>query len=140
MKAKEYLSQVFLLNKRIDSKLAQLSVLKDIATKTTSVLGGDVVSHTRNVHGGEDVIIKIIDMENGINADIDHLVDLKHEVSQAIGMISSLPCQLVLEYRYLCSQSWEEIADTLGMHVRTIHKLHSRGLQEIDEFLKKSLS
>ena len=37
MTAKEYLNQAYWLDRRIDSKLEQLSALKDMATKTTSM-------------------------------------------------------------------------------------------------------
>ena len=63
MTAKEYLNQAYWLDRRIDSKLEQLSALKDMATKTTSAMNDDVVSHTRNVHSMQDVIAKIIDMQ-----------------------------------------------------------------------------
>ena len=38
MTAKEYLNQAYWLDRRIDSKLEQLSALKDMATKTTSIM------------------------------------------------------------------------------------------------------
>lgn len=44
MTAKEYLNQAYWLDRRIDSKLEQLSALKDMATKTTSIMSDDVVS------------------------------------------------------------------------------------------------
>jgi hypothetical protein len=63
MTAKEYLSQAYWLDRRINSKLEQLSSLNDIATRSTSVMSDDVVSRTRNVHAMEDVIAKIVDMK-----------------------------------------------------------------------------
>ena len=84
MTAKEYLNQAYWLDRRIDSKLEQLSALKDMATKTTSIMSDDVVSHTRNVHSMQDVIAKIIDMQAEINADIDRLVDLKRDIMQVV--------------------------------------------------------
>ena len=47
MTAKEYLNQAYWLDRRIDSKLEQLSALKDMATKTTSIMSDDVVSHRK---------------------------------------------------------------------------------------------
>ena len=38
MTAKEYLSQAYWLDRRINSKLEQLSSLNDIATRSTSVM------------------------------------------------------------------------------------------------------
>ena len=42
MTKKEYLNQAYWLDRRIDSKLEQLSALKDMATRTTSVMSGEV--------------------------------------------------------------------------------------------------
>ena len=77
MTAKEYLEQASHLDQRINNKLEILSSLREMATKTTSVMDGETVSHTRNVHCLQDVIVKIVDMQNEINCDIDRLVDLK---------------------------------------------------------------
>ena len=63
MTAKEYLNQAYWLDRRINSKLEQLSSLRDMATITTSIMSDDVVSRTRNVHSMQDVIAKIIDMD-----------------------------------------------------------------------------
>ena len=41
MTAKEYLNQAYWLDRRIDSKLEQLSALKDMATKTTSIMSDE---------------------------------------------------------------------------------------------------
>ena len=46
MNAKEYLNQAYWLDRRINSKLEQLSSLRDMATKTTSIMSDDVVSRT----------------------------------------------------------------------------------------------
>ena len=48
MTAKEYLGQAFRLDQRINSKLSVLSSLKDMATRTTGMIGDETVSHTRN--------------------------------------------------------------------------------------------
>ena len=44
----------------------------------------------------EDVIIKIVDMESEINADIDSLVDLKKEIAGVIRGVSNLEYQTLL--------------------------------------------
>ena len=131
MTAKEYLNQAYWLDRRIDSKLEQLSVLKDMATKTTSVMSDDVVSHTRNVHSMQDVIAKIIDMQAEINADIDQLVDLKREIMQVVKAVQNPEHQTLLELRYLCFKSWEDVAQELGYNVRHIYRLHDEAVDQI---------
>ncbi len=131
MTAKEYLNQAYWLDRRIDSKLEQLSALKDMATKTTSVMSDDVVSHTRNVHSMQDVIAKIIDMQAEINADIDQLVDLKREIMQVVKAVQNPEHQTLLELRYLCFKSWEDVAEELGYNVRHIYRLHDETVEQI---------
>lgn len=132
MTAKEYLNQAYWLDRRIDSKLEQLSALKDMATKTTSVMSDDVVSHTRNVHSIQDVIAKIIDMQAEINADIDQLVDLKREIMQVVKAVQNPEHQTLLELRYLCFKSWEDVAEELGYNVRHIYRLHDEAVEQIE--------
>jgi DNA-directed RNA polymerase specialized sigma subunit len=131
MTAKEYLNQAYWLDRRIDSKLEQLSALKDMATKTTSIMSDDVVSHTRNVHSMQDVIAKIIDMQAEINADIDRLVDLKRDIMQVVKTVDDPELQTLLELRYLCFKDWPDIACEMHCSESNVYKVHSRALQAV---------
>ena len=64
MNAKEYLGQAYWLDKRINSKLNMVMSLRETATRTTTVIHDDVVSHTRNVHSMQDIIVRIIPLGN----------------------------------------------------------------------------
>ena len=130
MKAKEYLSQARLLDQRINIRLEQVTSLRNLAAKASSTLSDAMPSGTRNVHRMEDIIMRIIDLENEINADIDHLVALKHEIVKVIKSVPNLEYQTLLELRYLCFKSWEQIAVMLGYDLRYTHKLHNRALEE----------
>ena len=131
MTAKEYLNQAYWLDRRIDSKLEQLSALRDTATKTTAVMDGEVVSHTRNVHSLQDVIAKIIDMQKEINGDIDALVDLKRDIMRTIKGIADPEGQTVLELRYLCFKRWEEISVIMNYSVRRIYQIHDAAMEKL---------
>ena len=131
MTAKEYLNQAYWLDRRIDSKLAQLSSLKDLATKATNVMSDAVVSHTRNLHSLQDVVAKMIDMQSEINADIDHLVDLKQEIMHTIKSVKNPEQQTLLELRYLCFKSGEFVAEEMGYNVRHIYRLHDEAVEQV---------
>ena len=131
MTRKEYLNQAYWLDRRIDSKLEQLSALKEMATKTTSIMNDDVVSHSRNLHSLQDVISKIIDMQAEINNDIDHLVNLKQEIMQVIKGVQNPEHQILLEQRYLCFKSWESVAEELGYNIRHVYRLHDEAVEQI---------
>ena len=136
MTAKEYLSQAYRLDQRIDAKIEQVMSLRNLAAKATSTLSDVAPSGTRNVHRMEDIIIKIIDFENEINADIDRLVDLKREIVSTIKSVPNLECQMLLELRYLCFKPWEQIAVEMGYGIDNIFRLHQKALKEVDKTIQ----
>ena len=136
MTAKEYLSQAYRLDQRIDAKIEQVMSLRNLAAKATSTLSDAMPSGTRNIHRMEDIIIKIIDFENEINADIDRLVDLKREIVSTIKSVPNLECQMLLELRYLCFKPWEQIAVEMGYGIDNIFRLHQKALKEVDKTIQ----
>lgn len=129
MTAKEYLGQAYRLDQRINSKLEQVLSLRDLTTKATATMSDMPGGGSRNVYKMQDIIGKIIDLENEINADIDQLVDLKREMVAVIKSVKNPEYQTLLELRYLCFKSWEEIAIAMGYGVRHVYKLHTASLE-----------
>ena len=138
MTAKEYLNQAYRVDQRVNSKLHQLESLKDMATKATSTLGTEPVSGTRNVHRLADTIDNIIALENEINDDIDHLVDLKRDVMKTLSQVHDTNCLMLLELRYLSFKSWEDIAAEMHYGSRWVHILHSKALSAVEKILEKN--
>lgn len=129
MTAKEYLGQAFRIDQRINSKMEQVASLNALATKATSTLSDMPGNATRNVHHMEDVIIKIIDMQNEINQDIDKLIDLKKEIAQVIHKVENLEYQTLLELRYMCFKTWEQIAVEMRYGIDNIYRMHKKALE-----------
>lgn len=67
MTAKEYLSQAFWIDVGIGSKLDQLERLNALATRATTTFSEVPFTGTPNPHRTEDIIIKIIALEDTIN-------------------------------------------------------------------------
>jgi len=132
MTSKEYLSLAYRIDQRINSKLEQIVSLRALATKATSTLSDTPPSGTRNVHSMEDIIAKIVDLENEINRDIDILVDLKREFVSVIRKIDNTEYQTLLELRYLCFKTWEQIAVDMGYSLQHIFRIHDKALKEIN--------
>ena len=77
----------------------------------------------------EDAVIKILALSEEINTDIDRLVDLKVEITHAIKKVDDVECALLLELRYLCFKTWEQIAVELNYDIRHIYRLHQQALR-----------
>jgi len=131
MTTKEYLSQAFRLDQRINSKLEQVSSLRDLATKATASIHAERVSGTKQRSPMENAIVKLIDLEHDIDADIDKLVDLKREIIGVINSVEQPEYHLLLELRYLSYKTWEEIAEMMNYSWRNIHYVHGKALLEV---------
>lgn len=131
MNAKEYLGQAYRIDQRINSKLEQISSLHELALKATSTLSDKPRSASPNLQSMESIITKIVDLEAEINRDIDLLIDLKREIVSNIKRVSNTECQTLLELRYLCFKSWEQIAVDMGYSLQHIFRLHDRVIKEI---------
>ena len=131
MTAKEYLKQARYLDERINMKIEQVASLHSLATKATSTLSDMPGSPTRNTHRMEDIIIKILMLENEINVDIDKLVDLKNEILSVIKGVDDSDSRLILEKRYINLETWEDIAAELNTSAPNIYRLHDKALRKI---------
>ena len=132
MKAKDYLSQAYKLNHRIDCKLRQTENLRDLATRATASIHAERVSGTKQRSPMENAIVKLIDLEYEINSDIDSLVDMKREIAVVISKLSSPSHKILLELRYLEGKTWDEIAKAMDYDLRWVYRLHGKALKEIE--------
>ncbi|WP_242634542.1 DUF1492 domain-containing protein [Bacillus timonensis] len=133
--AKEYLSQAFRLDQRINSKLEQVSMLRELALKTTSTLQDDKVQGTKQRSPMENALVKLMSLEQEINEDIDKLVDLKRELTSFVSEMENPSYRLLLELRYLGGSTWEEVAAIMGYDLRWIYRLHRKALKEATRLL-----
>lgn len=129
MTAKEYLSQAFHIDQHINAKKAQVDALRDLASNTGVNYTDMPGSPSRVTDKMERTIIKIVDLENEIAAEIDKLVDLKVELTHCIKNIDDPDCRILLEMRYLCYKTWEDIAVEMNYTVRYVHLLHGKALK-----------
>ena len=137
MTAKEYLSQAHRLDQRIDAKIAQVASLNDLATKCSATLTG--MPRNPN-HGGStmaDAVCKIIDLQNEIAADMDRLIQTKRDIVDVIAQVADVELRILLEQRYLCGATWEEITMNLYHNRRWIFRLHDKALTVVQEILDR---
>jgi len=118
MNVREYLSQAYRLDQRINSKLEQVASLNDLATKCTSTLTGMPRNPNRGTSTMADAVGKIVDLQAEINRDIDTLVDLKRGIVALIKRVDNTEYQTILEKRYLCFKHCTAI---------TVHKISYKG-------------
>ena len=137
MTAKEFLGQAYRLDQRINSKLQQIDSLRGLTQKVTQSYDNEVVSRTRNVSSLEDAIIRLMEAEEQLNMQIDQLVDTKIEIGKLIEKVHNESYRLLLEKRYLCFLSWDQIAAEMHYSRRWVLNKHERALEVADRLLRE---
>ncbi|MFR1708897.1 MAG: DUF1492 domain-containing protein [Clostridium sp.] len=136
MTTKEYLGQARFLDMRINSKIQQVASLNELATKCTTTISDMPKNPNRGDSRMADSVIKIIDLQDEINSDINKLVELKREIMGVIKAVPNMEYQTLLEKRYLCFITWEQIAVDMNYSMQYTFRIHERALKEIDQLLQ----
>ena len=131
MTVKEYLGQAYRLDQRINSKLEQLESLNGLATKCTSTLTGMPKNPSRSTSMVADAVAKIVDLQIEINRDIDLLVDLKCDMVRIIKSVDNAEYQTLLELRYLCFKTWEQIAVDMNYCIDNVYRIHRKAIHAV---------
>ncbi len=132
MTAKEYLRQAYRLDQRINSKMEQLEALNNLATKCSSTLTDMPRASNRNTSKVAEAVVKIADLQDEINRDIDQLVAIKCNIIRIIKNVDNAEYQTLLELRYLCFKSWEQIAVDMRYSIDNVYRKHRKALRAVN--------
>ena len=135
MTVQEYFNQAYRLDQRINSKIEQVSALNDLAHKATATYTGMPHGPNKGSQTMSNTIDRIIDLEDEINHDIDMLVDLKRDIVKVIKSVDSNEYQVLLELRYLCFKTWEQIAVEMGYSIHHLYKVHRQALEAAEKWI-----
>ena len=130
LSVKEFLNRGRRLNELIDSRLREVSRLRQLAASVSSP-----PADTERASGGlpqsrvENTVVKIVALEEEINAETDRLVDIHREIRTAIESLNSPKERLILRERYINDLGWEDIAVKLNYSVRQVLRVHGQALK-----------
>ena len=135
MTTKAYLGQARFLDMRIKSKIQQIDSLRELATSCTAVLSDMPRNPNHRASKVESCVMKIIEVQEGLQDDINALVELKKEIMATIHAVEDVELQTLLEKRYLCFLSWERIAVEMHYSIQHIYRMHEMALDAVTEIL-----
>ena len=107
MNIKDYFESAYRIDHRINSKFEQLASYNALATRATSTLSGLPGGGTKNVH--------------------------RMEITHLIEKLEKPEYRLVLELRYLCMKSWEQISVELGYNNRHVRRMRDEAVCELEK-------
>ena len=90
-------------------------------------------SGNKNIHKMENLLVKVADLQNEVHEELEQLIDMKVEITHLINKLENREQQLILEQRYLCMKTWEQIAVDLGYNARHIRRLRDEAICYLDK-------
>lgn len=138
MDAKTYLNRLKQMDARVSAKLEELENLTALATKTTSVMGGERVQSSSTQDKMAECVAKIADLQKDLREDIVDLLKQKEKAMQLIDEWCEADCITLLYYRYLDSKKWEHIAIMMNYSVDWVKRgLHGKALLQLQNGLDR---
>ena len=137
MNALDFLSQAYRADQQIQSKVQQIDRLRATAGDIRMVYENGRVQSNSVTSRVEAAVMRIIEEEENINAEIDHLVDVKLQIRAVINQVEDVTLRLILGKRHLLFQPWEEIAIDLGITSRWAKDRHKEALKAVERILEE---
>lgn len=140
MTVKDFLKDIKRKNASLDMLREQLERLRSMAVYKSPVMDDIGGFGSPNVHSKEDLYAKIAETSEKLD---QMQIEMIEDIRKATEMIMSLKDARTLQIfsmRYLNYQTWESIADSLDITFQWVHKLHGRGLRELNERYKNFLN
>ena len=129
MTAREFLSQAYWLDKRIDRKAEEIARMRAKLEKSNSKLS----DMPRGGSGGDwtDADIRVMDEERRIHDEIIELCRIKREIAEAIEAVEDARYRTLLELRYRNYLSFEKIAVEMNYSWRHTLRIHDEALRAV---------
>ena len=127
------------MDAKINADLEELASLETLATKTTSVLGGEMVQSSGSQQKMADSVAKIVDLREQINAEIDRFIDYKQEARELISDCEA-ECITLISKRYFQFKTWESIAVDMNFTYQWVSGgLHQKALAQVQKALDERM-
>ena len=108
---------------------ARAEKYREMAMQATGRTDAIRVSGTGDRSKVEKYILELWDVHNELQTEIAQLMKKSREAEKQILKLEDEKLRAVLELRYLCGLTWEEIASKLHFTLRWVHKLHKEALE-----------
>lgn len=131
MTAKEYLQQAYTIDRRIGLDIQKLEAAR------SSLHGRAVNYRSDGTRSGsrenriENAIIRVLEYEEKIGAEIDELTEKRQEIEKVINSVPDDVQREILTRRYLLYQKWELVAEEMHRDLRWIYRLHGKAVENL---------
>ena len=136
MRAIDYLKKIGILDAQINNDIDEIAQLEALATKTTSVLGGERVQASVSQDKMADCVVRITALKARLSDEILAMLQYKNVARKVINEACDADCCSLLHKRYFLNRKWEEIAVEMGFTYQWVSGgLHQRALSQVQRLL-----
>lgn len=135
IKKKEWLNRAYYADKKLIALFEERKKNRDLATIITTYYGGSEKgkcdSHSNGV---ETSMARLTEIDEKLELQIKNTVDVRCQISDAIGDIRNDELQAILIHRYLNFSTIEDIADVMNYSVSTVKRILSEAIDNVEPF------
>jgi DNA-directed RNA polymerase specialized sigma24 family protein len=128
MTTKDYLRQIYRLDRRIELDRCKIEKLRAVLDYKPPSGGSGSGSSADRI---PDTLAKIMEYEEQAERLKKIYIEIYETAEQAVKAVEDPVLREVLERRYFLYQKWEEIAEEMNYTTRRVHQLHGKALQKI---------
>lgn len=129
MTAKEFLQQAYIAHNEVEFKLEQIDRLRSLATRTTAKISDIPTQGSKTASRIEHAVALLEEQADRLADELLSLLEITKNVTAAISNVKNSNERSVLEYRYLCFFSWNQISTLMKTGVSNVYKIHSSALK-----------
>lgn len=137
MTAKEYLNEIRKADLELDALNAKIGQLREQAQGVRAMQLSDMPKGGKP-RGADDFVAEIVDLQSVIYRRGLDVFKCQNEALQMIMQMPVMEQRSVLIRRYLCKESWDDIAESMHYSYPGIFKLHGSALQSFARVFDKS--
>ena len=131
MKVKEYLSQLFWIDRDIQTLMDERAEI--LSSTFKSPIWSDMKVQSSTGKQLEDLYVELAEYSDRIIEKSDELIRLKIKISNQIDEIEETQLRVLLRLRYTMGLSWEQVAQNMNLDVRWVHRIHNKALIQFDK-------
>ena len=129
MTAKDFLQQAYIAHQEVELKLEEIEKLRSLSTRTTSKISSVPIRGSVNGSRIENAVALIEEQADRLADEVLKLLEINKSVANAIAQVKNPSERAILEYRYLCFFSWQQISALMKTSTRQIYRLHNQALK-----------
>lgn len=134
MRAKEYLQQIYKIDKMISNKIQEKEKWFEIATNTTAKSDGERVQSSGSQQKMADAVCKMVEINEEIDRYIDTLIDTKMDIIHTIEQLDSIEYD-VLHKMYIQGKNLDDISHDYNKTYSWTTTVHGNALKDLQKIL-----